>query len=66
MNVTFTSDGRFLEGLPSANLFDSKPFEQVDLQPALVPLGVAVFRFGHFSIYGSLIISNGYGSFDGS
>ncbi|PSL45784.1 hypothetical protein B0H94_10639 [Salsuginibacillus halophilus] len=53
MNVTFTSDGRFPEGLASANLFERKPFEHVNLQPALDPPGVAVFRFVHFYIYGS-------------
>ncbi len=48
MNVTFTSDGRFPEGLSSATFFESKTIETVDLQTALYPLGVAVLRFSHF------------------
>ncbi len=48
MNVAFTSDGRFPEGLSSANFFDDTTIEKVDLQTALYPLGVAVLRFSHF------------------
>ncbi len=48
MNVTFTSDGRFPEGLSSANFVEGKTPEKVDLQTTLSPLGVATLRFNNF------------------
>ncbi len=48
MNGTFTSDGRFPEGLSSATCFEGKTFETVALQTARYPLGVTVLRFNHF------------------
>ncbi len=48
MNVTFSPDRCFPEGLSSANFFDGLPLEKVDLQPARYPLGVAVLRFSPF------------------
>ncbi len=48
MSVTFTSDGRFPEGLAAANFSDGIPIKKVDLQTALYPLGVAFLRLSYF------------------